>query len=195
MVHIVPHWTWPDRIGQVTPVQVYTSGDQAELFLNKKSLGRKTKGPLEYRLCWDNVVYQPGELKVVAYKNGRKWATETIKTAGPAARLELSADRDVIQADGKDLSYITVNVLDKKHVLAPRASSRIHFTVEGPGELVATDNGDPTDLESFPSRNRNAFNGLCLVIVRSKAGETGSIRVTADANGLKSDDISIKARD
>ncbi|MFO1489236.1 MAG: beta-galactosidase GalB, partial [Verrucomicrobiota bacterium] len=93
MAHILPHWNWPDRVGQVTPVHVYTSGDEAELFLNGKSLGRKKKGPLEYRLRWNDVVYQPGELKVVAYKNGRRWATDSVKTTGAATQLGLRPDR------------------------------------------------------------------------------------------------------
>ena len=93
MAHILPHWTWPDRVGQVTPVHVFTSGVEAELFLNGKSLGRKKRGEYEYRLRWDDVVYQPGELKVVAYKNGKEWATDTVKTAAAPAKLVLSADR------------------------------------------------------------------------------------------------------
>ena len=110
MAHILPHWNWPERVGQVTPVHVYTSGDEAELFLNGKSLGRKKKGEFEYRLRWDDVVYEPGELKVVAYKNGKKWAEETVKTADAPARLEASADRKTITADGADLSFVTVRV-------------------------------------------------------------------------------------
>jgi beta-galactosidase len=85
MAHILPHWTWPERIGQVTPVHVFTSGDAAELFLNGRSLGRKTKGPYEYRLRWDDVVYEPGTLEVVSYRNGARWATAVVKTAGLSA--------------------------------------------------------------------------------------------------------------
>jgi len=113
MAHILPHWNWPDRVGQVTPVHVYTSGDSAELFLNGKSLGLKKKGPYEYRLHWDDVVYQPGELKVVAYKNGKEWATDVMKTTGPAAKLKLQADHNTIKADGQDLSFVTVTVADQ----------------------------------------------------------------------------------
>ena len=100
MAHILPHWNWPDRVGQVTPVHVYTSGDEAELFLNGKSLGRKKKGRYEYRLRWDDVVYQPGELKVVAYKKGKNWARDAVKTTGPATQLTLTADRPTLHADG-----------------------------------------------------------------------------------------------
>ena len=91
MAHILPHWTWPERAGQVTPVHVYTSGDEAELFLNGKSLGRKKKAQFEYRLRWDDVVYEPGELRVVAYKDGKQWATDSVKTAGAASKLLLDA--------------------------------------------------------------------------------------------------------
>lgn len=194
MAHILPHWTWPDRVGQITPVHVFTSGDEAELFLNGKSLGRKKKGPLQYRLRWDDVVYQPGTLKVVAYKNGVEWATDTVETTGDPARLGLEADRDVIKADGKDLAFITVNVEDKERRTDPRADTSIRFTVDGPGEIVATDNGDATDLEAFPSHTRNAFHGRCLVIVRSQPGVAGVIHIKASASGLEGGNISIRTR-
>jgi beta-galactosidase len=193
MAHILPHWTWPERAGQITPVHVFTSGDEAELFLNGKSLGRKKKGAYEYRLRWDDVVYEPGTLDVVAYKKGAKWATAEMKTAGPSAELELEPDRTEIRADGRDLSFVTVTVTDKAGVTSPPADNRIHFEIEGPGEIVATDNGDPTSFESFHSCDRNAFSGFCLVIVRGKAGQTGTINVSATADGLKAGKASIKA--
>ena len=193
MAHILPHWNWPDRVGQVTPVHVYTSGDSAELFLNGKSLGLKTKGRYEYRLRWDDVVYQPGKLKVVAYKNGKKWAMDVMKTTGPAARLKLQADRNTIKADGQDLSFVTVTVADKDGLLVPRSKNRVHFDINGPGEIVATDNGDATSFESFQSHERNAFNGLCLVIVRAKAGESGKIMLRATSEVLAGAEIPITA--
>jgi beta-galactosidase len=194
MAHILPHWTWPERVGQVTPVHVFTSGDEAELLLNGKSLGRKKKGSYEYRLRWDGVVYQPGTLKVIAYKNGKRWATDVVQTAGAPAKLKLEPDRSKIRADGKDLSFVTVTVTDKDGLTAPRADNRIHFDIEGPGEIVATDNGDPTSFELFQSHDRNAFNGLCLAIVREKAGQAGNITVTATAHGLKPGTATIKAK-
>ena len=192
MAHILPHWTWPERVGQVTPVHVYTSGDEGELFLNGKSLGRKRKGEFEYRLRWDDVVYEPGTLKVVTYKNGRKWATDEMKTAGDPAKLTLEPDRNEIRADGKDLSFVTLTIADKDGTMAPRANNRIHFEIDGPGEIVATDNGDPTSFESFKSHDRAAFNGLCLAIVRAKSGQTGTIKITATADGLKVGTATIK---
>jgi beta-galactosidase len=194
MAHIVPQcWNWPDRVGQVTPVFVYTSGDSAELFLNGKSLGLVKKQPYEYRLRWNDVKYEPGELKVVAYKNGRRWASDIVQTTGPAIKLALNADRRKILADGQDLSFVTLTVEDKHGRMVPNANNTIHFEISGPGEIVATDNGDPTDLVSFSSHDRKAFNGLCLAIIRAKAGQTGTIKLTASADNLKAADVLIKA--
>jgi beta-galactosidase len=194
MAHILPHWNWPDRVGQVTPVHVYTSGDEGELFLNGKSLGRQKKGQFEYRLRWDNVAYQPGKLEVVAYRKGKKWATDVMKTTGPAAKLTLEPDRAKILADGSDLSFVTVTVADKDGLLVPRSNNHIRFQIEGPGEIVATDNGDATSFESFQAPERNAYNGLALVIVRSRPGEAGTIKLTAEAEGLKAGSATIRTR-
>lgn len=185
LAHLLPHWTWPERVGEVTPVHLFTSGDEAELFVNGKSQGRRKKALYEYRLRWDYVVYEPGEISVVAYKDGREWARSSVKTAQAPAALHATADRSTIAADGRDLSFITVRVADANGVTAPRADQRVRFTVEGAGELVATDNGDPTNLESFASSERAAFNGLCLLIVRAKPGQRGSIQVRATADGLQ----------
>lgn len=192
VAHILPHWTWPERAGQVTPVHVFTSGDEGELWLNGKSLGRRKKGRYEYRLRWDEVVYTPGTLKVVAYRNGKKWATASMKTAGKAATLTLEPDRSKLLANGWDLSFVTVSVVDSLGSTVPRAGDRVHFQIDGPGEIVATDNGDPTSFEPFQSHDRNAFNGLCLVIVRSKSGQPGRICLTASADGLKMGAASIQ---
>jgi beta-galactosidase len=193
MVHVLPHWTWPDRVGQVTPVHVFTSGDEAELFLNGRSLGRKQKGAYEYRLRWDDVVYEPGRLEVVAYRAGREWARTSVRTVGEAAGLALQSDRDRIRADGKDLAFVTVRVTDPEGLTVPRASHRVRFSLEGPGEIVATDNGDATDLEAFPQPERRAFSGLCLVIVRGKPGQAGELRLTASADGLAGATVRINA--
>ena len=166
-------------------MHVFTSGDEAELFLNGKSLGRKKKGQFEYRLRWDDVKYQPGELKVVAYKNGEKWAEDVIRTTGEPKKLEAIADHSEIRADGKDLSFITIRVADRNGLTVPQATNLITFKIEGCGEIVATDNGDPTDFTPFPSHERKAFSGLALVIVRSKPGQSGIITVTAESPGLK----------
>jgi beta-galactosidase len=185
MAHILPHWTWPDRVGQVTPVHVYTSGEEAELFLNGKSLGRKKKAPYEYRLRWDDVLYEPGELRVVAYRSGKQWATDRVKTAGAANRLMLTPDRATIAKDGKDLAFVTLTVADQSLQMVPRSMNRIQFEISGPGEIVATDNGNPTDMTAFPSKERHAFNGLAMVLVRARRGQSGRITVTARSEGLE----------
>lgn len=185
MAHILPHWTWPDRVGEVTPVHVFTSGDEAELFVNGKSQGRRKKGPYEYRLRWDYVTYEPGEVKVVTYKNAKEWATSSMKTADAPANLEMTTDRPKIRADGLDLLFVTVRIADKHGLTAPRADNRIRFTLDGPGEIVATDNGDPASFESFQSHERKAFNGFCLVIVRGKPGQPGRIALRAESESLQ----------
>lgn len=184
MAHLLPHWTWPERVGQVTPVHVFTSGNEAELFLNGRSLGRKKKGQYEYRMRWDEVVYEPGTLEVVAYKDGREWARDTVRTAQAATALDVQADRAAIAADGRDLAFVAVRVVDAAGLLVPRTDPALTFSIEGPGEIVATDNGDPTSFEPFGAPARKAFNGLCLVIVRGKPSEAGQIRLIARADGL-----------
>jgi beta-galactosidase len=184
MAHLLPHWNWPERVGQVTPVHVYTSGDEAELFLNGKSLGKKKKEKFQYRIRWDDVVYEPGEVRVVAYKDAKRWATDSIKTTGPATQLQLKPDRDVIAGDGHDLSFVTLTVADKDGLMVPRSKNPIHFDVTGAGTLVATDNGDATNLNIFSSPDRRAFNGLALAIVKAKRGQPGAITITARSEGL-----------
>lgn len=194
MVHILPHWTWPERVGQVTPVHVFTTGDEVELFLNGRSLGRKRKEPGTYRLRWDDVVYEPGVLRAVAYRQGQAWASAKVRTAGEAARLDATADRKTIRADGRDLAFVEVRVTDASGTLVPRAFHRIRFTLDGPGQIAGTDNGDPTDLDPFPSPSRRAFHGRCLVIVRSQRGCSGLIRLTASADGLVPVALTIRSR-
>jgi beta-galactosidase len=194
MAHILPHWTWPERIGLVTPVHVYSAADEAELFLNGRSQGRLKKEPYTYRFRWDQVVYEPGELRVATYMNGTVWADDVVKkTAGAATKLRLEADRNNIENDGVDLSFITVAVTDSVGDLAPRAGDIITFSVIGPGEIVATDNGDSTDITVFPSPIRRAFNGQALVIARAKPGASGTFTVTASAPGLEKAQLNIEA--
>ena len=194
MAHILPHWNWPERKGLVTPVHVYTSGDEAELFLNGKSLGKKKKGQYEYRLRWDDVVYQPGELKVIAYKNGQKWAEDVVKTTGKAYQLAMSADRSEIISDGKDLVFITVKIDDKNNLMVPRTGNQINFSITGPGKIIATDNGDAASHESFQSKTKKAFNGMCLVIVAAEKGATGSFTVVAESKGLQRNAVTINIK-
>ena len=194
MAHLLPHWTWPERVGEITPVHAYTSGDEAELFLNNKSLGRKKRGQFDYRLRWDDVKYEPGELRLVAYKDGKPWAQTTQRTAGEPAQLALTADRADLQADGQDLAFITISVRDGKGTPVPRANLPVTFTIDGPGEIIAVDNGDPISFEPFHAMSRTTFNGLALAIVRTQAGKTGEIHVTAKTAGLPTAAITLTPR-
>jgi len=325
MAHLMPHWNWPERIGQSVPVQLYTSGDEAELFVNGKSMGRRkrmpvvnesgaldsfapvtttasssksgsnpsmafdgdlkttwfpatgssapwcqvdwgaekevrkielqlfgknptcefevllskdgknwesvaekknnrrtrgalifkadakaryarlvltgkksdeemgvcdlrasTRPPVEeaYRLLWDTVIYQPGEIKAVVYKDGKPWAEDSIRTTGPARAISMKPDHGEIRGDGRELSYVTVSLTDEKGQVVPRSKNKIHFEVTGPGEIVATDNGDATDLTVFSDHDRKAFNGYALVILRAFPGKTGEIKLRATSPSL-----------
>ncbi|CAI4212779.1 unnamed protein product [Parascedosporium putredinis] len=170
--HILPHWTWPDREGEVTP-------------------GRLKKEEYTYRFRWDDVVYQPGELHVVTYKDGEEWAEATVNTAGEAAEFEVTVDRDAIATDGLDLAFISVKVTDAEGNVVPEARNEITFSVSGPGEVVATDNGDPADMRSFPSPKRNAYSGLALGIIKATPGSSGPIKVTVTAEGITDAEITI----
>jgi beta-galactosidase len=193
MAHILPHWTWPDRVGEVTPVHVFSSGDEAELFVNGKSAGKKKRGKYESRFRWDDVVYQPGNVSVVVYKEGKHWAVDTKTTVGEAKALTLKADRAEIRGDGLDLSFVTLAVVDGNGNTVPRASDEITFSVSGPGQIVSTDNGDPADMTAFPSLTRKAFSGLALAVVRANKGASGDITVTASAKGLEGSKVTIRA--
>ncbi|KAI1408050.1 glycoside hydrolase family 2 protein [Hypoxylon sp. FL1857] len=193
MAHILPHWTWPDRVGQVTPVHVFSSADEAELFVNGKSAGRLKRQPSNYRFRWDKVMYAPGDLHVVAYKDGAVWAEETVRTAGKPAKLNVTADRTTISGDGRDLSFVSVAVVDADGILVPQASDAITFSVSGPAKIVSTDNGNPADFTAFPSLTRDAFGGLALAVVRSETGGAGDITVSAQAAGLEGAEIVLTA--
>ena len=140
------------------------------------------------------MVYQPGELRVVAYKNGVEWASDSVKTTGVPARIEMMADRDQIANDGEDLSFVTIKIADAAGLMVPRSHNELNFTIEGAGEIVATDNGDATDLTAFHSHSRRAFNGMALVIVRAKKGASGPITLKASGQGLGASQILINGR-
>lgn len=210
MVHVLPHWNWEGKEGQMLPVYAYTNAEAVELFVNGKSMGKKVKGkdvtpiPAEYhsfekgifmspyRLSW-SVPYQKGTLKVVAYTNGKEVATKEIKTAGKPTKISLSADRSLISADGKDLSFITVNIEDADGNLCPRADNLVNFKIEGEGVLAAVDNGNQRSLESFQEPFRKAFSGKCLLVVKSTKN-TGNITITASSEGLESKTIRISTK-
>ncbi|KKY29690.1 putative glycoside hydrolase family 2 protein [Diaporthe ampelina] len=191
IAHILPHWSWPERVGLVTPVHVFSEADSAELFVNGESQGKETRVEGEYRFRWDEVVYQPGEVSVVTYRGDEPWANATVRTAGDAVGIQLSADRTGIQANGLDLSFVTATVVDNNGDVVPFADSTISFSVEGPGEIMATDNGDPADFTPFPSAERKAYSGLALAIVRSTG--PGTITLTAVGEGLVSGEVVLTA--
>lgn len=195
MAHILPHWNWPDRIGQVVPVHVYTSGTEAELFVNGKSWGRRSKREgQDFRLVWDSVVYQPGSVRVVAYKNGQKWAEDEVQTTGEVRKIRLEADRNSLDAGSRELAFVTVRLTDEEGRTVPTACCPLKFEVEGAGELVATDNGDPISFTPFQSAEREAFNGLALAIVRARKGAAGEIRVRVSGEGLEPAVLQLEAR-
>ena len=198
MAHILPHWNWKGREGEVTPVYVFTSGDEAELFLNGRSLGRRRKNPSvwheAYRLCWDDVRYEPGELHVVVYRNGKEWARDAVQTTGDAVRLELTAEKAAIAADGDDLAFVNVSVRDAEGHVVPRTETEVTFRVEGPGEIVATDNGDERDFSDFHKPVRRVLNGWAQAIVRARRGASGEIVVRATAEGLVPAETRVSAR-
>ncbi len=212
MVHLLPHWNWPNRVGETIPVIAYSNAEEVELFVNGVSHGKKVMGvdkvriPVElrykkkmkyfdspYRLQW-NVEYQRGDIKVVAYNDGHVVAEKQIYTAGIPAQVQLTADRSVIDADGYDLSFITADVLDKDGNFVPDADNLIHFNVEGPGEIIAVGNGDSATVEPFVANYRRAFNGKALVIVRSKRGQAGEISLSAFSKELNIKPIELTAQ-
>ena len=195
MVHILPHWNWPDRTGKTVPVHVYTSGTEAELFVNNKSYGRKVKKEgKDFRLVWDNVVYEPGTVKVIAYKKGKVWAKDEIQTTTEATKITSISDKQIISNNGYEYAFITVRIEDKSGNLVPTANHKLKIDVTGCGELVATDNGDPTSFVPFQSNQREAFNGLALAIVKAKTGEKGNIKIKVDSPGLKPAQIQIRSK-
>ena len=165
MVHLLPHWTWPGKEGVTIPVWCYTNCDSVELFLNNKSLGTKSfAGNSDMRLEW-LLPYAPGELKAVATKDGAAVITTTTRTAGPAARVTLAADQPKLDANNRDLSYVTIRIVDMDGNFAPTAAQWVTIDVQGPGRIVALGNGDPLSHESFQGNSVRTFNGLALAII------------------------------
>lgn len=198
-LHILPHWNWEGREGEKTPVFVYTNYPSAELFINGKSYGRQTKrkdGTVEnrYRLMWYDAVYQPGEVKVVAYdEQGNPAAEKTIRTAGKPHHIELVTDRTSLQADGKDLAYVTLRIVDKDGNLCSNDGRLVSFKVKGAGKYRASANGDPTCLDLFHKPEMHAFGGMLTVIVQS-GEKVGDIELQATAKGVKAGIIRIPVK-
>lgn len=186
-LHLLPHWTWPGREGEVTPVYCYTSYPEAELFVNGKSQGRKKHDKSSrldrYRLRWNDVVYQPGNITVVAYDaKGNAADTLTVKTAGEPARIVLNADRQTISSKGRDLSFVTVSLVDKDGNPCPTADNEMAFDVKGAGSFRAVCNGDATSLVTFNSHQMPLFSGKLVVIVEGE--QPGTATLTVSSEGL-----------
>ncbi len=197
VLHILPHWNWEGQAGKNIPVFVYTNYPTAEVFINGKSYGKKTfnKDSLldKYRLRWTNTIYEPGELKVIAYdKAGNPTETKIIKTAGQPAQIQLNTDRTTLTANGEDMAMVTVSVTDKDGNLCPLANNLIHFEVIGAGKLRAVGNGDATSLASFEIPERHAFYGKCMAYIQSNNSE-GSIILKAWGKNLNPITIALKS--
>lgn len=212
-LHILPHWTWPGREGEVTPIFVYTNYPEAELFINGKSQGRQRKDrsikiedtenedsqkaftrQKRYRLMWMDTKYEPGEVKVVAYDEaGKAVATQTVRTAGRAHHLELSADRTTISPDGKDISFVTVRVVDKDGNLVPDDGRLLNFKVTGAGSFRAAASGNPASLDAFHLPRHHVFSGQLVALVQS-AERAGEAVLTVSAKGLPSASIRIQVK-
>ena len=211
-LHILPHWNWAGREGEVTPIFVYTNYPSAELFINGVSQGVRTKDSSitvensrgaeaerdfvrqqRYRLMWMDTTYEPGEVKVIAYDaEGNAVAERVMRTAGEPYRIVLEADRSTIKADGRDLSFVTVKVVDKDGNLCPNADNLIKYSVKGAGFYRAGANGNPVSLELFHEPKMKLFSGMMTAIVQS-TDKVGEITLTATAKGLKSATIVIRA--
>ncbi|MEM1305572.1 MAG: DUF4982 domain-containing protein, partial [Planctomycetota bacterium] len=203
-IHLLPHWNWEE--GQSVPVFVYTNGDEAELMLNGRSLGRRKKDPKaastpddyyaaldRYRLRWDDVPFEPGELTVVAYRDGKELGTATTFTAGEPHAVRLVSDRKKIRADGVDLCLVQVEVVDKQGIVCPTRGDQVEFDLAGPGEIAGVGNGDPTSFDSFVDDRHPIFHGKAVLVLRSRAGSTGQVRLTASATGLKPATVTVLA--
>lgn len=212
-LHVLPHWTWPGREGEVTPIFVYTNYPEAEVFINGKSQGRRKKDltigidstyteaaqanferQKRYRLMWMDTKYEPGTVKVVAYdEKGNPVAEQEIRTAGKPYRIELTADRDSVAADGQDLAFINVRVVDRNGNLCPDASNIVKFKVSGNGRFEAAANGNPASLESFQDNKMSVFHGQLTAIVRPDE-VPGRLTFSASAPGLKGASITIDTK-
>ncbi len=191
VLHIFPHWNWKQN-DTVDVWAYYNNAHEVELFLNGKSLGIKKKTGDDLHVMW-RVQYQPGTLKAISRKAGKTVAATEVKTAGKPAKIILTADRNLIKADGNDLSFITAKITDTEGNMVPDADNLIQFTARGESAVIATDNGLQTSIESFKTSKHKAFNGLCLAVVQSNE-QKGKVVVTAASAGLQSMSITIATK-
>ncbi len=190
VLHVFPHWNWKE--GDIIDVWVYTNCREVELFLNDKSLGVKKKMPEDLRLIW-KVQYSPGIIKAIGLTKDRETIVREVKTAGEPAKIILSADRNIISADGRDLSFVTVRITDKEGTLVPYAGNPVQFEIIGEGFIAGVDNGNQTSHEPFMADYRKAFNGMCLAVIKSN-DRAGKIILTAKSEGLEQASLVIETR-
>ena len=190
VLHIFPHWNWKE--GQTVDIWAYSNADEVELFLNDKSLGIKKKQGDDLHLMW-RIPFTPGTLKAISRTAGKDILVKEVKTAGAPARLVVTADRSAIKADGNDLSYLPVDVVDANGIIVPNADNLVKFQVEGSGTIVGVDNGDPVSHESFKAPQRKAFHGKCLVVVQS-GDKPGIVKLIASSDGLTSNKVEITTK-
>lgn len=190
VLHVFPHWNWKE--GQIIDVWAYTNCDEVELFLNGNSLGTKRKTGDDLHLMW-RIKFSPGVLKAIGRKNGKEILVREIKTAKEPYKIALEADRKIIKADGKDLSFVTVKILDENNTLVPYADNLVNFEIEGEGKIIGVDNGSQTSHEPFKANYRRAFNGLCLVVIQSNE-KPGKIKLTAKSENLLPSIIELETR-
>jgi beta-galactosidase len=191
VLHLFPHWNWV-KGQKIDMWTYYNNADEVELFINGKSQGRRQKTEHCYHAVW-NCIFEPGTVKVVAYKNGTAVREQTIKTAGEPAAIRLTPDRNILKADGTDLSFVTVDIIDKDGNLCPNADNLVQFAVNGKGFIAGVDNGCQTSLERFKDNKRKAFYGKCLVVLQNK-GDKGDIELTATGAGLKTASLKVLVR-
>jgi beta-galactosidase len=190
VLHLFPHWNW--KVGDSVDVWAYyNNADKVELFLNGKPLGAKTKTGDSLHVWW-RVNFEPGTIRAVSKKNGKIVLTKEISTAGVPAKIELIADRKVLKANGEDLSFVTVKITDANGNIVPDADNLVNFKVKGEGEIAGVDNGLQTSTELFRSSFRKAYNGLCLLIIKTKE-KKGNITITANSEGLKVASLVLKS--
>ena len=193
VVHLLPHWNWEQFAGKEIPVWCFTNCDSVELFLNGKSLGEKRwTDRTKLHLQW-SVAYAPGVLRAVGKRDGKVVMTDEVHTTGKPTHLALKADRSEITPTNRDLSFVTVSVLDADGNVCPLAEDEIHFALDGPATIAGLDNGDATNHESFQGRQHKVYNGLGLVVVQT-TGQTGEVHLSASGDGLTGADLSIKVK-
>ena len=194
--HILPHWNWKGKEGDTIPVFGYTNGDCGELFVNGKSQGSQCKKPLSeksverFRLMWNNVIYQPGEIKFIAYKNNQKIGEVIKKTTGTPYQLKITPDKTTLKANGEDLSYLLVEAIDTEGNPHPLANNTIKIDLQGNATIAGVGNGNPQSFEPFQSNTVKLFNGKAMIIIKSK-NKPDTIKIKASSKKLKQNSVTL----